>query len=189
MPKIQAASRKSAGKNVHYSRQAKTNEQIGGASSGNKGRRAFALLPALRHKAVTPTGQALFGTQNSITSRRPKTARYSGLRKRPQSGSMAASGEKSAMAKISKSPLLAAAHATQWNELGSRYAARKQAARHQPDETTREAMLAALEAEEAAERLGLAVKQQAESEADIAAQSQNAAMRSEPSRSPAPKPN
>jgi hypothetical protein len=37
--------------------------------------------------------------------------------------------------------------------------------------------------------LGLAVKQQAESEADIAAQSQNAAMRAEPPRSPAPKPN
>jgi hypothetical protein len=50
--KIQAASRKSAGKNVHYSRQVKTNVQISGASAGNNGRRAFASLPALRHKSI-----------------------------------------------------------------------------------------------------------------------------------------
>ena len=91
------------------------------------------------------------------------------------------------MPTLRKSLLLASAHAMQWKELSARYSLRRQAAQHEPDENTREAMLAALEVQEEAERAALAAKQQAETENDLAAQSQEAAMKAEPRRPPTPK--
>jgi hypothetical protein len=188
-PKIHVAFRKSASKSTSCRHQNKANGHIKDLSFNPKRRGSLAPLPVSRHKVVVPEQQRNIGNSDSSTGKQPKAAKFYGLRKRPQNRSTAASGEKSAMPTISKSPLLAAAHATQWKELSARYAVRKQAARHEHNESTRDAMLAALDAEESAERIALAIRQQAESEADISAQSQNAAMQIEPIRSPTPKPN
>jgi len=145
----------------------------------------FITNNAIRYKPRVFRTDASPSTGSKPTNRHPLTG---GSRKKRLNKNAAAAGGKNILPKISKSPTLAAAHAAQWQELSARYAARRLGAMNEPDEATRDAILAAIDRQEVAEQAALAAKQEDETNADINSQIQDAARKMTTHRLFTPKP-